>query len=49
MQVFFAELAGKFAFTLPEEGDPIHMRFSGSLMPFLPTDKKSAPLCVTPI
>jgi hypothetical protein len=25
------------------------MRFSGSLMPFLPTDKKSAPLCVTPI
>ncbi|KAJ7841213.1 cytochrome P450 [Mycena olivaceomarginata] len=49
MQVFFAELAGKFAFTLPEEGDPIHMRFAGSLMPVLPTDKKSAPLCVTPI
>ncbi|KAJ7838916.1 cytochrome P450 [Mycena olivaceomarginata] len=48
MQVFFAELAGKFAFTLPEEGDPIHMRFAGSLMPVLPTDKKSAPLCVTP-
>lgn len=47
--MFFAELAGKFAFTLPEEGDPIHMRFAGSLMPVLPTDKKSAPLCVTPI
>ncbi|KAJ7238128.1 cytochrome P450 [Mycena haematopus] len=47
MQVFLTELVGKFSFTLPEEGDDIRMRLAGSLMPVLPSGKKSAPLCIT--
>ncbi|KAJ6465396.1 cytochrome P450 [Mycena sanguinolenta] len=49
MQVFFAELVGKFALNLPKEGDNIRMRFAGSLMPVLPSGKKGAPLCITRI
>ncbi|KAJ7333951.1 cytochrome P450, partial [Mycena albidolilacea] len=47
MQVFLAELVGKFSFTFPAEGDTIRMRLMGTLSPILPSGEKGAPLCVT--
>lgn len=47
MQVFLADLVGKFSFTFPEEGDTIRMRLMGTLSPILPSGEKGAPLCVT--
>ncbi|KAJ6569244.1 cytochrome P450 [Mycena capillaripes] len=49
MQVFFAELVGKFSFALPTEGDSIRMWFAGSLMPILPNGEKGARLLITRI
>ncbi|KAJ7627968.1 cytochrome P450 [Mycena polygramma] len=47
MQVFFAELVGKFSFTYPGEDDTIRMQFAGSLMPIQPSGEKGAPLRIT--
>ncbi|KAK7029935.1 cytochrome P450 [Favolaschia claudopus] len=46
LQVFFCELVRNLYFSLPED-ESVRMRFSGSLIPVLPTGEKGMPLSIS--